>query len=330
MIHFESLWYFVLLAVVAGLWGLHLWASVANARARSLFGESYLWERLAPNFSPERSRLKFVLLSVALALMVIGIANLRKSSRTEMVQRKGVDVLIALDVSRSMWAQDVKPSRFDRAQQFALKFIESLYGDRVGLIFFAGQSYLQMPMTVDYSAAKLFVRTASPKIDILQGTAMEEAIGLAARLGEQDQKKKQRALVFITDGENHEATVAAKAAEARKQGIATFVVVVGSEQGAPIPLPDGNFQTDKQGQQVVSRMNRTLMEEIASNGGGTLIDLMDNGTDGTISQLRNRMSRLDREAFEQQTFDKFEPYFYWFALPALLLIIIEFLIPYRK
>lgn len=330
MLNFEHFTYFYGLGIAALLVVLFVFAQQKSAAQRAKFGK--MLERIAPNFASGRGIFKFILVISAWVLLLVSLANLRKSNRYETVQRQGVDVLIALDISRSMWAQDISPNRMERARQFTLKLIEATKGDRIGLILFAGQAFLQMPMTVDYNAAQLFVRTATPELEITQGTAIEEAIDLSMRLGQGDQQQKQRSLIIVTDGENHEEAAVTKATEARAKGISTFLVAVGTEAGAPIPLsPIGKqgFHTDKTGAIVQSKMNRSLLAQIAAAGGGELFEISE-GNDAIIGQIQKRMANLDKEAFEDQSFDTFQTYFYLFAIPALILLILDFLIAYRK
>ena len=275
--------------------------------------------------------MKFSLLLIAFAFLVIALANPQMGNKTQSIKRQGVDVFIALDISRSMWAQDLKPNRMERARQFAQKLVQSLKGDRIGLILFAGQAYLQMPLTVDYAAAEMFVRTASPAIEITQGTAIEEAINLVVELGEKEESQKQRAIVVLTDGENHEPAAVTAASKAKDNGITTFLVGAGTEAGAPIPVSERGrrqFKLDKQGQIVQSKMNGTLLQAIATAGGGDVLDITN--PDKAIGQLRRQFSKLEKSEFEQQNFDVFETYFQYFVAIAFFLLLIEFCIDYRK
>lgn len=332
MLHFEQPAYFYLLLCVPVLIGLFIAVTLHNQKLRKNFGELLGLERLAPNISKIKRPLKFAILMVVFVFLVVALANPRMGNKTQSVKREGVDVFIALDVSRSMWAQDIKPNRMERARQFAQKLITAVRGDRVGLILFAGHPYLQMPLTTDYAAAQLFVRTASPKLDITQGTAIESAIDLVVEIGNKDEKKKQRALIVITDGENHEENAVDAAKTAKAAGVTTFIVGTGTETGAPIPIQTNGrseFQLDNAGQIVQSKMNTPLIKEIASAGGGAFYKANDN-SDAVVNRLRNKMSKLDKTEFEQQDFDVFETYFQYFVAIALILLVLEFFISYRK
>jgi Ca-activated chloride channel family protein len=331
MIHFEQAGYLYLFFAVPILVSLFVWLTFQNKKLRKQFGALIGLERLAPELSTTKRPLKFGLILVAFCFLVVALANPRMGNKTEKIKRSGVDVYVALDISKSMWAEDIMPNRMIRAKQFTEKFIDAVRGDRVGLILFAGNPYLQIPLTTDYSAAQLFVQMADPKLDITQGTAIEKAIDMVVELGNKRSEKKQQALVIVTDGENHEqgAIEAAKAASAK--GVTTYIVGIGTEQGAPIPLKLRNgrqFQLDKSGQVVQSKMNAGLLRDIASASGGRFYNIK-NG-DGIIDRLKSNFSKLEQSEFEEQQFDVYESYYYYFAAIALFLLIAEFLIGYRK
>jgi len=332
MFHFEQANYFYLLLCIPVLIALFIAITLHNNKLREHFGALIGLERLAPNISRIKGPVKFGMMMLALAFLVVAMANPRMGNKTQSVKREGVDIFIALDVSRSMWAEDIKPSRMERARQFAQKLVKAVRGDRVGLILFAGHPYLQMPLTTDYAAAQLFVQTASPKLDITQGTAIESAIDMVVELGEKEEQKKQRALIVITDGENHELDAVETAKDAKSKGVTTFVIGIGTETGAPIPIKDAGyaqFQLDKAGQIVQSKMNTDLIKRIAVSGGGNFYKANSN-PDLVIAKLVDKMSKLEKTKFEQQEFDVYESYFQIFVAIALVLLIAEFFISYRK
>lgn len=328
--HFENPQYFYLLILVP-LLTLFFWVVMLRInKQRKLFGAQLL-ARLAPEMSAYKRPVKFGLSMLAVIFMITALANFRMGNKTQTVKREGVDVFIALDVSKSMRAEDIKPNRMERARQFAIKLVNALRGDRIGLILFAGQAYLQMPLTIDYSAALLFVRTASPDLEITQGTAIEEAIDLAMKSGQKDEDQKQRALVVITDGENHETVAVNQAKKAHDAGVSTFIVAVGTEKGAPIPLQMpgySGFQQDKEGKIVQSRLNKGLLEQIANAGGGEYHHITEG--DAIIGRMQRKMAKLQKEEFEQRSFDTFDTYFQYFVAFALFFLIIEFVLSYRK
>lgn len=331
MLHLEQPQYLWLLLGIPIFVVLFILVTKQIQKNRAHFGALLGLERLAPHISTQKRPFKFGLLLLAFLFLVIGLANPRMGNKTQSIKRQGVDVFIAMDISRSMWAQDLKPNRMERARQFAQKLVQALRGDRVGLILFAGQAYLQMPLTVDYAAAEMFVRTASPDLEITQGTAIEEAINLVAELGKDEENKKQRAIVVLTDGENHDPAAVTAANEAKEMGITTFLVGAGTEGGAPIPISNRGrrqFKLDKEGQIVQSKMNTTLLQAIATAGGGSVLDITQ--PDRAIGKLRQQFSKLEKSEFEQQNFDVFETYFQYFIAIAFFILLAEFFVDYRK
>lgn len=332
MFHFEQPYYFYLFLCIPVLIALFVAITVHNNKLRKHFGALIGLERLAPNISRIKGPLKFGLMILAFAFLVVAMANPRMGNKTQSVKREGVDIYIALDISRSMWAEDIKPNRMERARQFSQKLVKAVRGDRVGLILFAGHPYLQMPLTTDYAAAQLFVQTSSPKLDITQGTAIESAIDMVVELGQKEEQKKQRALIVITDGENHELDAIETAKNAKSKGVTTYVIGIGTESGAPIPIKDAGyaqFQLDKSGQVVQSKMNTDLIKKIAISGGGNFYKANSNA-DLVIAKLVHKISKLEKTEFEQQEFDVYESYFQIFVAIALLLLVFEFFVSYRK
>jgi Ca-activated chloride channel family protein len=332
MFHFENTTYFYLLLLVPVAIGLFVGALWQTRQLRAHFGDLLGLERLAPDISTYKRPFKFGLLLLAFVFLVLAMANPRMGNTTQSVEREGIDVYIALDISRSMWARDVKPDRMERARQFAQKLVNELRGDRVGLIVFAGYPYLQMPLTTDYAAATSFIQIASPKLDVSQGTAIELAINQVLDISAKENQEKQRAIIIITDGENHETQAPQAAQTAKEQGVTTFVVGIGTEAGAPIPLQDSRyaqFQRDEQNNIVQSKMNTPLLQQIAQKGGGKFYKA-NQKSDLVIARLVKELSKLERSSFEQQEFDVYETYYQYFVAVALLLLILEFTISYRK
>lgn len=332
MFHFENTSYFYLLFLLPVAIGLFVGAIWQTRQMRAHFGHLLGLERLAPHISTYKRPIKFSLLLVAFVVLVIALANPRMGNATQSVEREGIDVYIALDISRSMWAEDVKPNRMERARQFAQKLVNELRGDRIGLIVFAGYPYLQMPLTTDYAAATSFIQIASPRLDVTQGTAIETAIEKVVEISQKEGQEKQRAIIVVTDGENHETNAPQAALNAKDQGVTTFVVGIGTETGAPIPVKEGRFaqfQRDQQGNVVQSKMNTPLLKEIAQKGGGEFYKA-NQKVDLVLARLSNELSKLERSSFEQQEFDIYETYYQYFVALALLLLLAEFLISYRK
>lgn len=313
-------------------------ASRRNSALREQFAKWAVLQQLVPDFAPKRNRLKFGLILGAFAMLVIAFANPRSGNVTRKVKRDGVDIYIALDISKSMWAKDVTPDGIDRlekARLFALKLVEELKGNRIGLIFFAGEAFLQMPLTLDNSAPMLFLNEGLGDFEITQGTVFEEVINLAVKSGkkpdDEDQRIKQRALVILSDGEDHDKSGTKAAKAAKKLGVTTYCIGVGSEKGKKVSLERSGspgYLSDKNGETVISLADKKWLKEIAAAGSGKFFDIEIG--DAIIAGLKKDFDRLDKEEFDTQIFDEYESYYHFFVLLALGLLVAEFIISYRK
>ena len=323
----EYLYALVALPVLLVLFILYLrW----KKRATSRLGETPLVQSLMPDVSKYRPGIKFGLKLLALALLFIGWANPQWGSKKEEVKRKSVDVLIALDISTSMYAQDIPPNRLERAKRFAEGLVDKLKGERIGLILFAGSAYLQMPVTTDYAAAKLFVRSANPNLAGTQGTAISEAIELARKTFE-GEDGSHKALIIITDGEDHDGYANDEAAAARDDGIFLFTVGVGTSSGSFIPINirgREDYKRNNTGQPIRSKLNEEMLEEVAENGDGSYFHIAEG--DAVAEDLKNRIEQMEKRELEVRSFTEYNSYFQYFIAAGLLLLIIEFLISYRR
>lgn len=316
----------VLVAVLA-----FLWYFAYRKKALHALGSWGSLEKLIPGFSRTKPVLKFIFLVIALASICIGWANPQWGSKKEKVQSKSVDVFIAMDISNSMLAEDVRPSRLGQAQKFGQDLVVGLKGERIGLILFAGNAYLQMPLTSDYAAAAMFIKSANTGLAPTQGTAISEVIDLATKSFSED-NKHHKALVIITDGENHDNTALVKAEEASDNGMLIFTVGVGSAEGARIPISFNGrkaFKQDKNGQVVTSKMNPEMLTELASKGNGTYFNLKEN-SQKVIDELRKRIDKIEKRDIEQRSFTEYNSYFQYFIGFAILLLLIDLLFSYRK
>lgn len=291
-------------------------------------GDPKLVELLIRGYSPVKYRLKFLLLFMAFVLTVFGMANLQFPGKTEQIRRNGVDVMLVLDVSKSMLARDVQPSRLDRARQFLNKLIDNLDGNRVGLVVFAGRAYLQMPLTTDHATAKSYVSIASPASVPTQGTAISEAlyVGLNA-FGEKD--KKYKSIVLVTDGEDHEDDAEKLAGMLAENGVPLHVIGLGSEAGVPIIDPETGIQKlDEQGNIVISRLKGDMLMGLAKAGRGTYrhFDNTESAVDGIIKELDG----MEKRGFIAPTSVNYRSFFQWFIGAALCLLVIEFFTTERK
>lgn len=299
-------------------------------RALNRFAQSSLLPEIMPGVSGYKHPVKFLLLLLSLALLIVGAANPQWGSKREKVKRKSVDVMIALDISNSMYAEDIAPNRLERAKKFAENLVEKLKGEQIGLILFAGGAYLQMPVTTDYATAKLFIRSASPDLAGTQGTAIADAIDLARRSFSED-NKAHKALILITDGEDHEGEALEAAQTAREEGVIQFTVGVGTQEGGFIPVSfngQTDYKRDESGQPVRTRLNETLLEELARQGDGAYFHI-DRG-ETVIDALQARIDQIEKQEMEVRSFTSFNSYFQYFLLAGLVLLLVEFVISYRK
>ncbi|HRN93126.1 MAG TPA: VWA domain-containing protein [Chitinophagales bacterium] len=290
-------------------------------------GEVYLITQLMPLASTKKLTIKFIVWSFAWLFLVLGLANPQIGSKMEKVQRKGIDVMIALDVSNSMLAEDIKPNRLLRAKNFISSFIEQLNNDRLGLIVFAGKAYLQMPLTVDYSAAKLYLNNISTGMIPTQGTDIAEAVNLA-RQSFVKGETKHKALLIITDGEDNEGGAEDAIKQAADEGIKTFILGIGTEKGAPIPVSNSDFKRDENGAIVLTKANFGMMKDLASYGKGKAY-LIGN-SNNAIQEILTELGTISTKKFEEYVFTDFNNQFQWGLGIAALLLFLEMLLNERK
>ena len=299
-------------------------------KALNRFGDIAIISQLIPDVSKGRLVLKFFLIMLAYAFLVIGIANLQIGSKLEKVERKGIDLMIAIDVSNSMLSQDIKPSRLARAKQAVSKLIDNLKGDRIGIIVFAGKAYMQLPITTDYAAAKLFLSTINTEIVPTQGTAIGDAIQLA--VGSFDDNNHSKAVIIITDGENHEGDVVAAAKQAAEKGIHIYTIGMGLPEGGPIPVFQGNnkvgYKKDRQGNTIVTKLNETMLQQIAAAGQGIYIRAS-NASAG-LSKIFDEINKLNKTELESMMFSDYEDRFQYFLAIGLIFLILDLIVVERK
>jgi Ca-activated chloride channel homolog len=326
MFRFEHTEYLWLLLVTVPALALFIFFFFWRKRAIAKLGNTSLVLQLIPDFSNRRHVIKFLLLLLAYSFIVLGFANPQLGTRQEKVKREGIDVIIALDVSNSMMSEDVKPDRLGRAKNFISNFIDKLSNDRLGMIVFAGNAYLQMPLTVDYSAAKMYLRSVNSGMVPTQGTNFAEAIDLA-REGFVKGETTHKALIIITDGEDNEGGVDEKIAEAAKEGIKVFTIGVGSANGSPIPT-DNDFKRDENGNIVLSKLNEPMLRDMAAKGDGKFF-LLGSGND-EVDVLLKELKGISAKQFEEMVFTDFDDYFQWCISIAMVLLLIEWWLTERK
>lgn len=328
MLQFENIFYFWALAAIPVFIVLFIFLRKWKKNTMKRIGDPKLVSQLVKDFSSRLFTTKFALLSVAFAAGVIAMTNLRRPGDADSIMRKGIDVVFALDVSKSMYAVDLQPNRLERAKQMIVKMMDAMPDDRIGLVIFAGRAYIQMPLTTDHGAAKLFVTSASPDAIVNQGTVIADAMQMSAN--EFNSKERRfKSVVLITDGEDHDQNALQKADEMAEQGVMINTVGVGSVEGSKIVDPaTGENKKDAMGNEIVSRLNEVELKQIAEKTNGTYIHLED--TDGTVNALLKQLSQIDRKAYGDLSLMNFTTYYYWFAGLMFLLLILEIFIPERK
>ena len=327
MIQFErpEILYLLILVPVLFLWFVIL---QKQKRKRSQqFADEDLLKVLIPEASKSRPRTKFLFLSLAIIFFIIGLSNPQIGSKLQEMKRKGVEIIIALDVSNSMMAEDIKPNRLARAKRTISQLIDKMHGDKVGLIVFAGKAYVQMPTTTDYRAAKMFLSSISPGIVPVQGTAIGEAIELGTKSFTEN-NDKNKVLLIITDGENHEEGAIKLAEEATKQNIHVYTIGMGLPQGTPIPVYDRfhrkDYRRDKNGEIVMTKLNETILQQIATAGEGAYIPATQ------LDNLMEDIQKMDKQEFASKIYSDYEDRFQYFFGLSLFFLIIELLILNRK
>ena len=309
MFRFEEsfiLWFLVLIPL-----GLLLFY-LSTIRKRSQLdkaGDYKIFSRLFPNWSLKREWLKNSLILTAFAFLLISWANPQWGNRKQKVKAKSSDVIIALDISQSMLAQDISPNRMERSKFFLNELVKKLRGDRIGLVFFAGSAYLQMPLTNDYASAETFIKSANTTQAGTQGTVIAEAIEMSQSIFGED-NASQKAIIIISDGENHESEAIAAAREAKSNGTFVFTIGVGTQEGARIPIVERGkrvFKTDKSGNPVTSALNVSMLQDIAEAGGGKYYSL--DQTMSALSKLDRDIDKLEKQEVEQRSFTDYNSIF---------------------
>ena len=293
------------------------------------FGDQELVAQLMPDASKGRPIWKFSLLLLAWVLLIVAGSRPQYGQQEKTIKRQGIEVMVALDISNSMLAEDVAPNRLDRAKQILSKMIDNMVDDKVGLVVFAGEAFTQLPITCDYVSAKMFLNTITPNLISTQGTAIGAALQTAVTSFGATESEAGRAIILITDGENHEDDAIAVAKQAQELGIQVFVVGIGKPEGSPIPKPGSNdYFKDRSGQVVVSRLNEEMCQQIAAAGKGIYVRC--DNTNTAMRALQQELDRMATAELESTVYADYNEQYQSFVLIALLLIVIEFFILSRK
>lgn len=321
--HIEYLWLLLLVPLFFVLFAIG--CRLRRKRIERL-GEPELVASLMPSFSNARSWVRVTLFSIGFFFFVIGLSRPLIGAKLKEHQTKGIEIMIALDVSNSMLAEDYTPCRLDRAKLAVSRLVDKLRDDRIGLVVFAGSAYVQLPITTDYVSARMFLNSISTESVPVQGTALSDAISTSAR-SFSAQSEKSRVIIVITDGEDHEGDPVKAAKQAVEMGARVFTIGVGSPEGKPIPV-NGELLKDKNGEIVVTRLNEDLLKEIAAAGNGAYVRA--GNSEFGLNPIISEVSKMDEEKLNSIVFEEYdEQYMYFFAI-ALFFFVVEMLIGRRK
>jgi Ca-activated chloride channel homolog len=321
----EAVWLFAAIGFFALLFLLLLRWKKKTIRK---IGDPYLVKDLIRNFSPAFFTTKFLMLSLAFTAGVLAFMNPRRPGDADGVARKGIDVVIALDISKSMLAIDIPPSRLARAKELINQLLDAMPDDRVGLVLFAGKAYLQMPLTTDHNAAKMFVSTADPATMLQQGTVISDAMRISA-FAFNNRERRFKTVILISDGEDHDLNAKETANQMSEQGVMVNTIGIGSPEGAPIiESVTGEQKKDAAGHVVISRLNEDELKQIAAATNGIYIRLQNTGE--TVKEMLNHLSQIEKKSFTDFSLMNFKTYYWWFATAMFLLMLAEVFIPERK
>ena len=326
----EKIWFWVLgiiPIIVLFFLVLQFW----KYKAQSKFADKHLLNRLSPNRSLFKSVLKIIVLSLAFACLAIALVNPKIGTKLETVKREGVDIVFAVDVSKSMLAEDIAPNRLEKSKQLVTQIINNLASDRIGIIAYAGKAFPQLPITTDYASAKMFLNNMNTDMLSSQGTAINEAIKLAKTYFD-DEEQTNRVLIIISDGEDHSEEAAAVAEEAHEEGIRIFTIGVGDVKGGPIPEKRNgivvNYKKDNQGETVITRLNEDVLQNIAKEANGAYIN--GKNTSDVVENIREILNGMDKTEFEAKQFADFKDQFQWFLGFGIFFLLLDVFLLERK
>ncbi|MDA8874220.1 VWA domain-containing protein [Winogradskyella sp.] len=326
----EKIWFWTIL-VIPAIVLVFILVQVWKKSAQKKFANLALLKRLSPNQSLFKSVLKLVVLCAAFLFLVLALVNPKIGTKLETVRSQGVDIVFAVDVSKSMLAEDIAPNRIEKSKQLVTQIINSLGSDRVGIIAYAGKAFPQLPITTDYAASKMFLQNMNTDMMTSQGTAIREAIELAKTYYD-DEEQTNRILVIISDGEDHEGDAAEIAEEANDQGIRIFTIGVGNESGGPIPIKRNgvilNYKKDRNGETVITKLNEDTLREIAQEANGVYIN--GSSTSEVVDTIKDLLDKMDKKEFESKQIADFKDQFQWFLGFGILFLLIDIFLLERK
>lgn len=323
MFRFEDPAYLYLLIIVPILIAIRMLGQKKRKQQLKKFGDVQLLQALMPDVSKTRNEAKFWLTIVAVALLIVMLARPQMGTKINQEQRQGIEVILALDISNSMKAEDVVPSRLDKSKMLIENLVDNFTNDKVGLIVFAGDAFVQLPITSDYVSAKMFLQNIEPSLIAAQGTNLSDAIELSSKSFTK-QENIGRAIIVITDGEDHEGGAIEAAKKAKKEGMRVFVLGVGSPKGSPIPNVDGGYMKDRSGQEVMSALNESMCKQVAEAGGGAYIHV--DNTNIAQKQLDNEIAKLQKGEIMNAVYSEYDEQFQAVGILLIIVLVIEALI----
>lgn len=331
MYQLEQPIYFYILFAIPVIVVLYAMVMIWKKTVQKRFVDKELLKKLSPNRSTFKSVLKIIVLCLAIACLSFAMVNPKVGTKLETVKREGVDIIFALDVSKSMLVEDIAPNRLDKAKQLITQIINNLAGDRVGIIGYAGSAFPQVPITTDFAAAKLFLAGMNTDMVSSQGTAITQAIELAQTFYD-DEDQTNRVLFLVSDGEDHGGNIPKIAEEAAEKGIRIFTIGVGTVEGGPIPIKKNGvlqyYLRDSNNEQVISRLGEETLKEIAKITNGEYID--GTNTKEVVDRVKTILNAMDKKEFEAKQFTDFKDQFQWFLAGALFLLVLDLFLLERK
>ena len=328
MVQFAQIEYLLIILLIPLVFIAHALMRLMWKRRLSKFGESQIIAPLMPDSSKAKGWFKLAILSIAIFFFAIGLSRPQLGARIKEMENRGIEIMIALDVSNSMLAEDYSPNRLERAKLAVSRLVDKLREDRIGLIVFAGQAFVQLPVTTDYVSAKIFLNTIGTSSVPIQGTALGDAISLGIRSFSVESTNNSRAIILITDGENHEDDPVAIAKVAKEAGVQVHTIGIGSETGMPIPMGGGELLRDRDGNIVVTKLDEATLVEVAKAGGGVYVRA--GNSDFGLDAIVEKIKELDRQSFRSIVFEDFDEQYMYFLGIALFFLILEFLMGERR
>lgn len=332
MIQLDEKIYFTLFFIIPIMILLFAVVQLWKKRTQRKFAEISLLKRITPSKSNYKATLKLIFLLFGLSFLILGLVNPKIGTKLETVKREGVDIVFAVDVSKSMLAEDIAPNRLEKAKRLVSEIINQLASDRIGIIAYAGQAFPQLPITTDYGAAKMFLQSMTTDMLSSQGTAISEAIELASTYYD-DEEQTNRVLFIVSDGEDHsESSILDAVDMAVEEGIKLFTIGVGKSKGGPIPIKRNgvveSLKKDSQGEVVITKLNEEILEDIADRGNGEYINGAN--TEEAVEYIKEQLDQMDKKEFEAKQFAEYKDQFQWFLGIGLLFLFLDVFLLDRK